>query len=146
MSQETDSSNDQTSELQRTVGSPTGKLAEHHWGQCVQSLLLDVLGEHVTRIHLAVRLLELQLFIFLFLLCPQLTDSDMPHPSVASPLDDSERSSGVKKHFAKSVHLNLVAQLTEPNELRAHPHRRHQLHFPRAECHILLRRRRFLED
>ena len=67
MSQETDSSNDQTSELQRTVGSHTGNLAEHHWGQCVQSLLLDVLGEHVTQIHLAVRLLELQLFIFLFL-------------------------------------------------------------------------------
>ena len=65
----------------------------------------------------------------------------MPYPSIASPLGDSERSSGINKHFAQSGLLFLVAQLTAPNELRAHPHRRHQLHFPRAECHILLRRR-----
>ena len=43
----------------------------------------------VARIHFAVHLLNLQLFILFLFLCPQLSDSDTPHPSVASPLDDS---------------------------------------------------------
>ena len=43
-------------------------------------------------------------------------------------------------HYAEGGHLNLVAQLTESNGLRAHPRRRHQLRSTRAECHILLRR------
>ena len=51
----------------------------------------------------------------------------MLHPSVASPLDDPERSSEVNMPYAKGGHLNLVAQLTESNGLRAHPRRRHRL-------------------